>query len=406
MTKPSLKTTVFAYISLSGVVVAFVLSSFVVFDHKKTLENDILYKMSIMANDIVEHDLYESSIEDLKATFSISESYHKDDYLISIENVKFSFDVETTNLDDRLSIIKKLPNGKSLTVSSSYEYIDKEIRALLWRLVVALIITLGLIISVFYILLDKLLYPLKCLVDYCENSSADKSLLKTCTSSYEIDALRDAIIELQQRNNLLCQEKQNIFKEAAHEIKTPIAILKARVSLFNASEMPKKEFVEDTMHDISTISNKLRELIFLKAIEQDIQKAKESVPMQNQCSMMQQLFRPILEKKELEMVSNLNEDFDLYIHKEAIGRVMQAIFENIFMHTKNGTTIETYIDPQTHTLSIVNEMGEESNEILFSSHIGTKIIERLSDKLGYKYITYERDNFFHTEITFEGQSFK
>ncbi|MEA2073295.1 MAG: hypothetical protein U9O86_06880, partial [Campylobacterota bacterium] len=88
MTKPSLKTTVFAYISLSGVVVAFVLSSFVVFDHKKILENDILYKMSIMANDIVEHDLYESSIEDLKATFSISESYHKDDYLISIENVK------------------------------------------------------------------------------------------------------------------------------------------------------------------------------------------------------------------------------------------------------------------------------------------------------------------------------
>ena len=170
--------------------------------------------------------------------------------------------------------------------------------------------------------------------------------------------------------------------------------------------MPKDEFVKDTMLDISTISNKLRELIFLKAIEQDIQKAKESVPMQNQCSMMQQLFRPILEKKELKMISNLDEDFDLYIHKEAIGRVMQAIFENIFMHTKNGTTIQTYVDSKTHTLSIVNEMGEESNEILFSSHIGSKIIERLTDKLEYKYITYEKDNFFHTEITFEGQSLK
>lgn len=403
MTKRSLKTTIFSYISLSGVVVALVVSSFVVFDHKKTLENDILYKMHIMADDIIEHKLYKNSESELKDIFTKSESYHKSNYLASLKDVSFSFDVKLMNGEEALTVCTKLPDGRSLSISSSYDYIYQEIVALLGRLAVALIVTLGVIIGVFYILLEKLFYPLKCLIDYCHNIRPEKNVLDRCSSSYEIDALKDAILELQQRNNSLCQEKQNIFKEAAHEIKTPIAILKARVSLFNASDMPKNEFVRDTMLDISTISNKLRELIFLKAIEQDIQKAKESVPMQKQCSMMQQLFRPILEKKSLTMVSNLEEDFNLYIHKEANGRVMQAIFENIFMHTKNGTTIHTYIDPKSHKLSIINEVGEESDEILFSSHIGTKIIERLSDKLEYKYITYEKDNFFHTEIIFEGQ---
>lgn len=109
-------------------------------------------------------------------------------------------------------------------------------------------------------------------------------------------------------------------------------------------------------------------------------------------------------KKELEMVSNLQEDFTLYIHKEAIGRVMQAVFENIFMYTKNGTTIQTYIDSQKHELRIVNEIAQNSEEILFSSHIGSKLIERLSDKLEYKYTTYSEDNLFYTTIIFKGQA--
>lgn len=356
-----------------------------------------------MADDIVHHQLYESSQDELKKVFSLGESYHKSDYLESIRNVEFYYDDKVLDEEEFLSIVTKLPDGRSLSIVSSYEYINETIASLLGELMVVIAIALGVIMSILYLLLDKLFNPLKCLVDYCHNSTSQAIVLNRCESSYEINALKDAILELQQRNNLLCQEKQNIFKEAAHEIKTPLAILKARVSLFKASDMSKEEFIDETMLDISTISNKLRELIFLKAIEQDIQKAKESVPMQNQCSMMQQLFRPILEKKELKMVSNLEEDFNLYIHKEAMGRVMQAIFENIFMHTKNGTTIQTFVDPKTHRLSIVNEAAKDSNEILFSSHIGTKIIERLSDKLEYEYTTYEKDNLFYTEITFKDQ---
>jgi signal transduction histidine kinase len=392
--------------SISAVIIAVFLGSFVISDHRKSLEYNTLTKMHFILTDIVEHELYMNDEKSLKSIFRYHENYHDIEYLESLKSIDFSYHITSPKKTHTLQVIEKLPNGKFLLISSTYEYINQQISELLIELFLGLIGVLVIIIGVFYLFLKRLLYPLKCLVRYCHNSEKKQELLPVCHGSYEVNALKEAILSLQERNKHLCKEKQNIFKEAAHEIKTPIAILRARVDLYSKSYMHKEKFVQETKSDIATISNKLRELIFLKAIEWDIQQAKESVAMQNQCDMMQQLFRPILEKKQLKMVSNLQEDFNLIIHREAMGRVMQAIFENIFMHTKNGTTIETFVDAKNNTLKIVNEIGQESGEILFSSHIGTKLIERLASELEYKYVTYEKDNLFYTEITFEGQSFK
>lgn len=404
MNKYSIQTTILIYMSISAFILVLALGLFVLLNHTKSLENDLINKMHIMSDDILEHGLYTLSEDDLKDFFRSNKSYHKDSYGTYITEIEFHYMLSNNRGTNVLSIIKELPDGRFLVISSTSKYIDEQVKELLVRLVSGLILTLGLIMLGLYILLKKLLRPLNSLVNYCNDTSSPSHLLKECRGSYEVNALKEAVVTLQNRNQTLCQEKQNIFKEAAHEIKTPIAILKARLSLFDKSDMKKDEFIKESRGDISTISNKLRELIFLKAIEWDIKQAKESVQMQNQCSMMQQLFKPILEKKELKMTSNLQEDFAIYIHKEAIGRVMQAIFENIFMHTENGTTIETFVDAKKNQLSIVNKSGEESDEILFSSHIGSKLIERLADKLDYEYSAYEKDGYFYTTIIFKGQN--
>ncbi len=403
MNKRSIQTTILLYISVSAAFLVLALGVFVVFNHTKSLENDLVYKMHIMADDIVEHELYRLGPDKLKTFFMSTKSYHKESYQNYIKEIHFSYSKLHNTAPPRLTIYKELPNNSYLVVTSSSKDIDKQVRELLMHLGVVLVVLFGSIILGLYLILNKFLYPLRCLVEYCNNVSIKSSSLEECKGSFEIDSLREAIVGLQESNQVLWKKKQNIFKEAAHEIKTPIAILKARLALYDKSDMSKDEFISDSKNDIATISNKLRELIFLKAIEWDVQQAKESVGMQTQCSMMQQLFKPILQKKEIEMVSNLEKDFDLYIHKEAMGKVMQAVFENIFMHTKNGTTIQTSVDQEKHQLSIVNEIGQESDEVLFSSHIGTKLIQRLAEKLDYEYCTEEKDGFFYTTITFKAQ---
>lgn len=282
------------YMSISATLLVLALGMFVVSQHTASLEHDLASKMHIMTDDIIEHDLYTLSPSALKEFFISNQSYHKDSYGKYMEELSFKY---SDTVDDNLStltVAKILPNKKYLIISSSSKQIDMEIKELLIRLVFGLVLILGLILLGLHLLLKKLLYPLKCIVNYCNNSSLE---LEFCDGSYEVDALREAILGLEKTNNTLCKEKQDIFKEAAHEIKTPIAILKARLALYDKSDMSKNEFILESKNDIYTISNKLRELIFLKAIEWDIQQSKESVQMQSQCSMMQQLFRPILEKK-------------------------------------------------------------------------------------------------------------
>lgn len=228
-----------------------------------------------------------------------------------------------------------------------------------------------------------------------------------CGGSAEVDNLKRAIIGLLESNQSLCKQKQDIFKEAAHEIKSPIAILKARLALFKQNDnIDKMSFIEESEDDIKTISNKLRELLFLKEIEWDMQKRKESISMQQQCAMMQEAFKPILEKKGLSMVSNWEEDFRLSVHKEAMQKVMQAVFENIFMHTRNNSTITNYVDSKHRRLHIVNEIGDKSDETLFSSYIGSKLIARLAEKMDYTNDVEERDGKFYTTIVFNSSEQK
>ena len=100
------------------------------------------------------------------------------------------------------------------------------------------------------------------------------------------------------------------------------------------------------------------------------------------------------------------EDFRLSVHKEAMQKVMQAVFENIFMHTRNNSTITNYVDSKNRRLYIVNEMGDKSDETLFSSYIGSKMIARLADKLDYTYDVEERDGQFYTTIVFNSSEQK
>jgi hypothetical protein len=388
--------------AISTTILVLLIGTFSIKEYKKSLENDVLNTMKIMSDDIVEHQLYTMDEEGLRSFMLSKDNYHHENYISYIKNIDFKFTSSLKDVDYELMVSKRLPDRRYLIIYSSNEDIKRNVQSFVINLSLGSIAILFIMIGLFYILLRKLLLPFSCLVDYCNNAT-NLTTVPECGGSYEIESLRDAIVNLQENNIKLCKDKQEIFKEAAHEIKTPIAILKARLSLYKQDEMDKSEFIQESMLDIATISNKLRELIFLKAIEWDIQKAKEYVQMQNQCIMMQQLFGPILSKKNIKMVPSISRDFTLHIHKEAMQRVMQAVFENIFMHTKDGTTIYTYIDADKQELKIVNEIGEKSDEVLFSSHIGTKLIERLSQKLDYKYESSQKEGFFYTTIHFNSK---
>ena len=249
---------------------------------------------------------------------------------------------------------------------------------------------------------------LHCLVDFCSSYKEDRTNLPVCDGTYEVKSLRDAILSLIDTNDYLCDQKQELFKEAAHELKSPIAVLKARLSLYEQDdEMSKDEFVFDSKEDIANIVSKLKELIFLKSIEWDMQLQMEDVNMEDNCKLMQDAFEPILRKKSVMVDSNWEESFIIHTYKEAMQKVLQAVFENIFIHTKTHSTI--FVEAKPNEIFIKNSIGAQDDIPLFSSYIGMKMIKRLAPKLGYEYKTNADEKYFYTRLIFhdlEGEGCK
>lgn len=398
----SLHFLIIGVFTLMALVTYVILAVYVVYDYREELKSNLRHRLSVMAEDVVRHQLYIEPANELKDSFEFFESYHETPSIDYLDSLGLTYEAAPPEqLGNLMYVVKLLPDGRYLVITSSMERLNRKSFLFMAKSLLVFGTVLLLFILLFNAILAKLLSPLQCLVRFCNESTLERSSVKQCHGTREINNLRRAIINLLNANRTILHDRQDVFREAAHEIKTPIAILKARLSLFKQrDDYDKIRFISECEGDIATVSNKLKELLFLKAVELDMYQKKEEVSMREQCYLMQQKFQLIREKKGLMLKANWSDDFMLKTHKEAMQKVMQALFENIFFHTKNDSTIHISVDAKYKTLRIENETGSTGDEKLFSSFIGSKLIERLSEKLGFKYHVSEENGHFYTTVIF------
>jgi signal transduction histidine kinase len=298
----------------------------------------------------------------------------------------------------RVGHSEKISEHEYLYLSCSHTLMDREVLLFTLRTLALFLLIFVILVGVFVFYVKRQFRWLYCLIDFCNSYKKEGNGLLRCNGTYESQTLHQAIFSLIHVKENLCHQKEALFKEAAHELKSPIAVLKARLSLFEQDEeMDKQEFVLQSQEDIARIISKLKELLFLKSIEWDMQLGLEDVNMEDNCKMMQEAFGPVLIKKSVQVESSWEESFIIHTHKDAMQKVLQAVFENIFMHTKSYSTI--YVTAKPNEIFIKNEIGGK-NDTLFSSYIGTKMIERLSEKLAYEYKTSSDEKYFYTRLIF------
>ena len=398
MNSHSMQSNIIVFFFLSAFLAMGVTLSYISYSYGQQLEKDIKGALDLILSDIKrEHLSYDMHNEELSF---FSQEVKEGSYGELFDDMKMVIVTELpTTESQRLSSYTHISNGQYLYISCSDKLLNSEINSFTLKTFFVFMLIFITLTSAFIFYVKRQFHSLNCLIEFCNSHQEKMTETPVCNGTYEVKNLRNAILSLIKTNENLCDQKQELFKEAAHELKSPIAVLKARLSLFDKDEeMNKKEFVFKCQEDIAHITSKLKELLFLKSIEWDMQMPRVEVNMEDNCKMMQDAFEPILRKKSVMVDSNWEESFVIKTYKDAMQKVLQAVFENIFIHTKQNSTIVVQAKP--NEIFIKNEIGDGGDIPLFSSYIGMKMIERLSQKLAYEYKTSSDEKYFYTRLIF------
>jgi signal transduction histidine kinase len=185
----------------------------------------------------------------------------------------------------------------------SEKYIESQLSNMKYILFYLFIVISILFTFIIYLLHKRLFSPLKCLVTCCHELEKGKKTTPQCPSdSYEIQELREAILNLLKKNQSLYEKKHDMFKEITHQLKSPIAIMQARLSTLTeeASHESLTDYVKETNMDIESIKELIHELLFLEEVKLDIQNTyKSTISMKSVFQEMQQKFQPLLELNQI-----------------------------------------------------------------------------------------------------------
>lgn len=230
--------------------------------------------------------------------------------------------------------------------------------------------------------------PMECFVDFCRQADimADELLLPDCGGSGEMKKFRDALSMLITKLKNLIKQEREIFKEAAHELKSPIAVLKARLGLFkNGDDYTKEEFVKDAAADVDKIIGHLKEILFLKTVEYNLQDLGEPLSLTAEVEKLRDYFAPLLAQKNQEFRIETRGDVALVQSREALSKVLQAVLENVIGHTVRGGTIDLLVDGSVGELRLSNPVDPSGEGTLFSTKIGFDTIHRLAKQMAFTF---------------------
>lgn len=290
----------------------------------------------------------------------------------------------------------KTYSGLYLNCISKSAKIDAAVNRYAKNLLIGYVIYLIVILTISFFALERLIRPLGLLALKCrtyKDGDVFEIAHKKCGD--EICEVSGAFASLVERLENYRKKEKELFKEAAHELKTPIAIMRARLDVYqNSDEYDKEKFIFEISADVERLVSELKGVLFFESSDFEASGEFEAArSIKNTLAKMD-----ILIKRQ--SVDVLMEPANLRLNKpkKLFEKLILALMENALTYAKNGSQIVINIEEHAKTICIKNEKGGE--KYLFSSKIGEKILDRISNEMGFSYIIHDENGFYEVCLNF------
>lgn len=280
---------------------------------------------------------------------------------------------------NEISSYIRLQNSLYLNAISDDSKLQLSVNKYSKKLLIRYLFSLLAILIISLLLLYYYMKPLSVLAQKTHDwKSGDEFALDN--SGREIEEVAAAFNTLLRRLEGYRSKEAELFKEAAHEIKTPLALMRSRLDVYeNSPTYEKEKFVIDLGRDIQRLTDELKNVLFLESSDfEDPVSLNINTAIQNIVHKVE-----ILAKRKKLFIQLPKQSFFVTTPEKLLHKALTALIENAMTYATENSQIDIEIDPQMRTIAITNATGDE--KYLFSSKIGHKMLLRLSEELNFSY---------------------
>ncbi|MDP2849510.1 MAG: hypothetical protein Q8O20_00395 [Sulfuricurvum sp.] len=296
----------------------------------------------------------------------------------------------------QIAVAHLLSNGYYLNAISDSEKVNASVHKYAQKLLIRYLFSLLIILLISIFLLDYYMKPLSVLAQKTrEWSSKEPFDFSLDNPGTEIAELSKAFSTLIHRLEVFRSKEAELFKEAAHELKTPLALMRSRLDVYqNNAKYEKHKFTEDLGNDLQRLTAELKNVLFLEGsdfVEESVVDVVQTVKK------LETKMGILIQRKQL-VLKLPRESFSIVASEKLLSKVLSALLENAITYAKENTTVEIGSDSIMKKIWIDNTVGAE--KYLFSSKIGEKILKRLSREIGFEYTITQDATSFQIELIF------
>ncbi|MFZ2890993.1 hypothetical protein, partial [Sulfuricurvum sp.] len=231
----------------------------------------------------------------------------------------------------------KLSNGYYLNALSDHKKIDISTYKYGEKLLLRYIISLVIILIIVMLVLDFYMKPLALLaLKTCEWKRENPFDLVIDDASSEIMEVSTAFATLVRRLEGYRLKEKELFKEAAHELKTPLALMRSRLDVYqNGEGYLKNKFVDELGHDIDRLTSELKNVLFLESSDFD---EASNVNISEIFRMLNTKMDILIQRKYLN-IQLPEQSFMVLAPEKLLIKVLSALLENAITYARENTVI-------------------------------------------------------------------
>lgn len=166
------------------------------------------------------------------------------------------------------------------------------------------------------------------------------------------------------------KKQKQFISDASHELKTPLAVIKANVDVLE-NEMGKNKWIDYVQNEIESMNKLINELLLLAKIEHiDSVVEHEQFDISKEVEIILSMFESIAYEKQISLKSNIQENITMEGKKEDIQHILSTLVDNAMNHTPKGkeVVVELKREKSEIVLEVKNEgepIKEEEREKIF-----------------------------------------